>query len=119
MPNREDMLQFLKQEYPSDIARGVYKYTDCGASAHFPDNLAEVHLSSIIEGVEQCTETHVMKWPFTWDQWWAALKDIESEAGEIWNATHGCDNCGPEDDMTGYRSINPDCKTCHGEGAVI
>ena len=48
----------------------------------------------------------------------ADKQKAEEEAEEIWNDTHGCPDCGPENDY-GYRSINPACKTCKGEGMII
>jgi hypothetical protein len=75
----------------AQVERGVYKYTGCGASAYFvdcyPDN-PTILLSSIVEGVEQTTETHALRWPFTEAEWWEALEYVETEAGEIWAATH-------------------------------
>lgn len=49
---------------------------------------------------------------------WKAVEAAEAEAAEIWNDTHGCDDCGPENDY-GYRSINPACKSCGGEGTIF
>ena len=100
------------------IKRGVYKYTSCGAWVEFTQT--GLVLGSIIEGVEQCTESHTLNYPFTDEAYWAALEAIEKEAQEIWNATHGCEDCGPEDEYNdGHIAINPHCKTCEGEGAII
>ena len=47
-----------------------------------------------------------------------AIADTEKQADEIWKDTHGCDDC-PENPETGFHMIDPNCKTCDGEGVII
>lgn len=94
------------------IEKSVYKGTSCGAWITF--TMAGVRVGSIVEGTDVCTETRSFVWgKFTDVEFWNALTQIEEQADEIWNATHGCQDC----NMDG--AINPDCKTCHGEGAIF
>jgi hypothetical protein len=99
-------------------SRSIYKGTACGAWLELTDAFT-VSIGSIVEGVEQCAEVQYLSWPFTREQFWDAVQAVEDECDEIWKETHGCDDCGPEDDWTGFRAINPDCKTCNGGGTVI
>ena len=117
------MLQ-LSHSYPGystqlAVERGVYRHTICGAWVNFPtEGPPRVELGSIVEGVDQVTSTHTLTWPFEMDQWWKTLAAVETEAQEIWEATHGCPDCGNEDE-TGYIPINRKCPSCQGEGQVI
>lgn len=63
-------------------------------------------------------EPVALEWPFTPAQWEDAIADVEAEAQRIWNETHGCESCGPEND-TGNRPVNPECAECGGSGTVI
>jgi hypothetical protein len=112
--------EFLKargfgEKDEDDVERNTYKYTSCGA--FFAKEDWGVAVGSIVEGVDYGTETHTLTYPFEIDAFWSALKEVEDEADEIWKATHGCDDCGIETDRG--MAINPDCKTCKGEGAMI
>lgn len=100
-----------------DIAKAVYKATDCGAFV--TAEAGQVVVGSIVEGVDYGTENHILVYPFTLSDFWEAIEKVELEAEMIWSATHGCDDCGEEDPWTGSVAINPECKTCEGEGVVI
>ena len=125
--NLRDLL-FLRghgEETLNDLSRSVYKYTSCGAWVD--EDEQGVTLGSIVEGVDEGTETHNLQYPFTIDQFQDALQAVEDEAKEIWNATHGCEDChahpqvdewGNENEF-GAWSINPECKTCKGGGTII
>jgi DnaJ-class molecular chaperone len=54
-----------------------------------------------------------LTFPFSADDYQEAVRAVEEEAQEIWDSTHGCDDCG----MDG--AINPECKTCKGEGTIL
>ena len=109
------------------IEKYVYKNTSCGAWANVPmdDDLVRIKLGSIVEGVEVCCQSHTLIWPFTEEEFWKALKEIESEANEIWNQTHGCKACwGGNPDMDdaseyGMRPVDPNCPECKSSGIVI
>jgi hypothetical protein len=98
------------------VKRDVYKYTDCGAWIAFEEK--GITVGSIVEGVDEGTDTHFVPYPFTLAEYDTALDEVEKEASAIWNETHGCDDCGDLDEF-GSRSINPECKTCKGEGQII
>jgi hypothetical protein len=101
------------------LTQAVYKYTTCGASLYHRDEVAgQVLLSSIIEGVEPTTTVHELNWPFSVKDVQDAIENVEKEAAVIWDNTHGCEACGPEDDF-GYRRINPHCPSCAGHGTIL
>lgn len=99
------------------ISHYAYKYTDCGAFASFEKD--GVSVGSIVEGVDWGTETYFLKYPFTKDEYYAALDMVEKEAKDIWEQTHGCDDCFEFEDENGFKPINHDCRTCHGEGTIL
>jgi hypothetical protein len=76
-------------------------------------------MGSIVEGIDQTTASYSLLFPFTERDLWRAVKNVEAEARELWGSTHGCEECGDEDPMTGYRAINPSCKNCHGDGTIF
>ena len=113
--------EFLKargfnEKDEADVGRNTYKYTSCGA--FFAKEDWGVVVGSIVEGVDYGTETHELTYPFKLEDFWAALKKVEEEADQIWKETHGCDDCEEENEF-GYIPINPKCKSCEGEGAII
>lgn len=63
------------------------------------------------------TLTRTKKRSVTADNIWNAVKEADGEASALWDETHGCDDCGSEDEF-GYRHINPNCKSCHGDGVI-
>ena len=125
--NLQDLLSLrgCGEETLENLQRNVYKYTACGAWVS--EGEQGVFLGSIVEGSDQCTMTHNLQYPFTIDQFQDALQAVEDEADEIWKATHGCEDCHdhPQVDEWGNENefgawpINPECKTCEGEGAII
>jgi len=122
--------EFLKargfgEKNADDVKRNTYKYTNCGA--FFEKEDWGVAVGSIVEGVDEGTETWKLTYPFELKIFWAYVADVEREAEQIWEATHGCEKCWSEpqaDEWGNEREfgawpINPDCKTCKGEGAII
>lgn len=97
-----------------DLKRNTYKYTDCGAWIVEEDN--GVSVGSIVEGVDGGATPVTLTYPFDHGDLWDALESIERECNEIWMQTHGCEDCYP-DEADGR--VNPECKTCEGEGVVI
>jgi hypothetical protein len=101
------------------LTHSAYKHTSCGASLYHTDKVAgRVIISSIVEGIEQTTEAYTLQWPFTAQKVEDAIAKVEAEAQELWHASHGCEDCGPED-FSGCRSINPNCPTCQGSGVIL
>jgi len=130
------------------LNRSLYKYTDCGASLGLelwsgemiwsgsprlteiqPGDVRAIGVGSIVEGVDEVVE-HDFIYPEAFlnrDEedlnpvfvaaYEAVVERVEEAAREIWDRTHGCDDCGPDDGWG--RPINPECKTCHGEGTIL
>ena len=71
---------------------------------------------SIVEGTEAETQCFPVTLPCTPQDLDAAVTNVEEQASEIWNGTHGCEHCfngGSEGE------VDPDCTHCHGRGIVI
>ena len=117
--NMQDFLiaRKLGEEDFSQVKRSTYKYTSCGAWIAEEDK--GIIVGSIVEGCDHGTEAHELNYPFEIDCFWKALESVEKEAEEIWNDTHGCEDCGDECVDTGYTPINPECKSCEGEGIIL
>jgi len=125
--NLQDLLSQRRcgEETFAQLERNIYKYTACGAWIHESD--WGIALGSIVEGVDEGTQTYTLNYPFTIDQFQDALQSVEDEAEKIWKATHGCENCHDEPQVDewgnehefGTWPINPECKTCEGLGVVI
>jgi hypothetical protein len=100
----------------------VFKDTECGASLHYlrgeDEKVIGIEVGTIVEGVDQETEYLKLHFPFTTAEWDEAIEHVETEAQLIWDNTHGCEQCGPEDEG-GFRTINPKCPGCNGAGIVI
>ena len=104
-------------ELESRLSRRVYKGTACGAWLQLDDSTS-ITVGSIVEGCDFGATPISLSWPFTNDEFWQALQDIEDECKYIWDQTHGCDDCDTEGEW-GHPAINPNCKTCKGDGAII
>lgn len=77
-------------------------------------------VGSIVEGVDyDCETIEVQCEPLTTlrKRFSNAIADVNREANEIWDMTHGCPDCG--DEVGGYRPINPGCKACNGQGTIL
>lgn len=74
-----------------------------------------LHIGSIVEGIDATVDDEVTL-PTTKRKLRLLLESIEQRARELWDETHGCEACGEESPMTGYRPINSECKVCGGEG---
>ena len=107
------------------IAKAVYRYTGCGAWIDFEGE--RIQVGSIVEGVDECTEALCLAYPFPMDRYWAALDEVDRQADEIWNRTHGCAACWPDGTYDEWGNelsfpgwpVNPECKVCGGEGTII
>ena len=75
-------------------------------------------VSPYVEGIDIDPIAVKLKLPIQESTLVRVFKDIQLEADVMWDETHGCEDCGPAGE-SGYTSINPDCETCGGEGAII
>lgn len=110
-------LCFSTEDYEKLISRAISKATQCGAWLKII-NHKTIMLGSIVEGCDFGTETYTLVWPFTATEFWETLDEIEGEAAYIWDQTHGCECCHTEGEW-GHDAIDPLCKNCKGQGAVI
>ena len=80
-----------------------------------------VCITGYVEGCDIDLQPHILtrtrKRTVTADDIWNAVKESDSEASDLWDETHGCEDCGPEDEF-GNRHINPKCQSCHGDGVI-
>ena len=110
------------------VERGVYKYTDCGASARSLDMdwPGAVSVSGYCEGSDAEHPAHTLTFPFAESDWFAALDQCETESRETWDSTHGCEECWSQGYCTeseelecGNWPINPKCTNCNGDGVIL
>lgn len=126
-----DLLSFnFGSKNPKGWSKLLYKSTECGAWMNFPE-CNQVQVGSIVEGVDQYAETKTLTWPFTREDFWSAVEEVEQECRGIWNDTHGCEECAerhgfidPQSGMEisgcdGMTPVHPDCKECEGKGVSI
>lgn len=78
-----------------------------------------VNIGSIVEGVDECPETRTLFYPFTSEELESALSAVDSEAADIWNATHGCDTCQKHYGLSdgALSPVWEECPDCGGHGA--
>jgi hypothetical protein len=73
-------------------------------------------VGSIVEGTDAEIDADPVYLPCSEDDLDAAVKYVEDEATSIWNETHGCEGC---NDGSYGGTVDPDCKSCGGHGAVL
>jgi hypothetical protein len=140
----------------ASMARGIYKGTSCGACLGVrtttkwiygdyipndidPNTVDGLSVGSIVEGVDECTATHVINLDdrdpgVISAEFDNAVQRVEDDADEIWMNTHGCETCarhwneigeGADDmgaEMEGCDGMTPvwqECPDCFGTGVVI
>ena len=107
-----DVKRFSDEKLERLIADSLCDTTDSGTYICFQDD--GIILGAIVEGCQIGTDTIKLCYgKFTGNDFWETIKEGERQADAIWNASHGCDDCGRDG------AINPDCKSCDGHGAII
>ena len=101
------------------LSRSIFKYTECGCSFYHDPAGEYVSVSGYVEGYDGELPSHRLYFPFAYSRFLKALGEADKEGCDVWNDTHGCEDCGEEDPYTGYRPVNPNCKTCNGEGQIL
>ena len=113
----------------------LYKFGTWKDVASRGELITGISVSSIVEGVDQCTETHVIEInPFDFEaepdalrkQYDEAVEAVNVEASDIWNATHGCGTCcghwlaeGFDPEFEDGVPVWDECPDCHGHGEGI
>lgn len=77
------------------LSRAVYKGTACGAWVALGEDNRTLQVGSIVEGSEAEVGPEVLSWPFTKEEFWAAVERINEEACDIFDECH-CAECGCE-----------------------
>lgn len=101
------------------------------------DILDEVLIGSIVEGVDACADpvpvrlddirskrskagnvtAHSLRTALN-----AAVREVNDQARDIWDDTHGCETCIAHWEQLGFdgsTAVWPDCPDCDGDGAII
>ena len=73
-------------------------------------------VGSIVEGTDAEVFPETVVLPCTGAQIDKAIACVESAADDIWQETHGCDDCNTDEHD---HRINPECGSCGGDGAMI
>ena len=96
---------------PECGARRLYKNTTCGIG--FSYGASGVVVVGYCEGTNGDCAPHRLSWGFTAEQFDEAVQRADQDGCDLWDATHGCDDCGCDG------AVNPGCPTCGGQGVVI
>ena len=102
----------------------------CGTWKDLAENgmlVTEILVSSIVEGVDETTETlsvdcdgSTFEPEDIQDNFWKAVTEVDRQAENIWMETHGCPDCFegayPEHEL---HPVDEDCKSCEGSGIPI
>jgi len=156
--NLKAILEANSADNVAQLNRYAYKYTDCGASVGVlihrgldsewiydsdalrnlkPDDfIMALSVNSIVEGVDEGTDSHIVDLfdeafetpEMAADAYARALEEVEKEAADIWNDTHGCETCAKhwnetiETELEGDDGVTPvwvDCPDCGGQGSAF
>jgi hypothetical protein len=106
--------------------RWVYDARDLPGSWEDIHVLA-VSVSSIVEGIDAMTATHVVRVEDVSEEnfdaaWDAAVAAVEEEADALWNDTHGCPTCAAHHGVDLSEEASPvwdECPECGGHGDAI
>jgi hypothetical protein len=93
------------------VGRRLYKDTSCGIGFHH--DASGVTVSGYCEGTDADCPAHHLAWGFSAEQFDAAVEEADQDGCAMWDATHGCEDCGCDGE------VNPGCTTCGGDGVVI
>ena len=87
-PMYELLRSELSADSPAGWDRSIYNGTPCGAwlDVQAPDT---VRVGSIVEGSDAETETVVLEWPFTEDDFWEVVEQVNDEADALWYEANG------------------------------
>ena len=80
--NKEQFVYAVTGAHDYSIEKAHYKGTDCGAYINFNDN--GFVIGSIAEGADYETDGFEFTYPFTIEEFWDAVNEIETQAEEIW-----------------------------------
>ena len=88
-----DMLSHDLGENPDAWSKAIYKGTECGAWLRIVD-ATTINVGSIVEGSDAEFQT-TLEWPFTKDEFWEAVSEINRQAIDAWEEAHAED---PDDE---------------------
>jgi hypothetical protein len=100
-------------ELAKGIAHRLYKDTSCGIGFHAPKDGKSISISGYCEGTDAECVSRELRFPFTPEEFDEQVEAADQDGNNLWNETHGCDECG----MGG--AVNPECKSCGGEGIIL
>lgn len=140
---------FPDHKGPWHLYRSIYKYTACGPwmvvemngqtyscddiPMKWEGNMVAIKVGSIVEGVEDCTESYSIHLDkvkgegkvvsdYIKKTFFDLVEQVDKEAGSIWDRTHGCEGCAEHfgiDWECGDCPVYEDCRQCGGEGVII
>ena len=73
----------VHEDRVSLIAKSVFKYTECGCV--FNETETGVSVCGYAEGADAECVPVKLDYPFTMDEYWAALQQADDEGVELWN----------------------------------
>lgn len=78
-----------------------------------------VAVAAYVEGTDLWFEDAELSFPFTPYAFDEACRQATFETASAWNQTHGCDECPESSEHPGYKTIDPNCPACKGEGTIL
>jgi hypothetical protein len=105
---------------------GKYLYCDALPNSWDEHPISSFLISSIVEGVDETTETLEVSTETTpaklEEAFFIAVEEINKQACEIWDRTHGCDTCAEHfhiDLNEDHSPVWKNCPECEGYGIVF
>ena len=112
------------------IKKSLLKSTTCGIVCDYTPK--GILLAGYCEGYDisdlEC-EAYFLAYPFTEEEFGATVSQADMDGCEVWDATHGCEQCWPNGCMDEWDHlfepgepggpVDPDCVYCRGEGVSI
>lgn len=115
---------------PTYYCNDLHKLGTWGDMAKRGERVVSLLVSSIVEGIDACTETievpiHPHGTFLT--RWNQAIEDVDKEADRLWKETHGCEDCQKHWQAEGYGDgtldgmipVWDECPGCGGGGQVL
>ena len=94
--NLTDLAHHVGAATVNGIAHRLYKDTECGIS-FLANGDRRVTLTGYCEGSDRWCPPHSLDFPFSKEEFDAAVDEADRDGCDTWDETHGCAECGPED----------------------
>jgi len=101
------------------IGRRLFKTTESGVTFAYDHRNRTVHIGAYCEGFDGELDGQSLTFPFTLDEFRDVVSEVDRVGCEVWDATHGCEECPESVEYPGYHMISAGCEACKGEGVIL